>query len=269
MTEPIFHFRLRELSAIQPWGTPDAPTLSWFGLTDGWYWLTLGGQELFRDLPQPGHPEPELPYADYTVVRLWEDVLTLLPDALAPLPDALAEWIEADPVGACLRTMAFLRSMDGKPCRGEVEEAYVGLEWFSHRRLSEGHIAGPRLCVWRVKDQVRLTWWSDSQWEYDVFVEGTLTMHVDAFIDEVKRFDGAFLGAMTAHVTQLVAQGGLPGVRIDLNQVEMEDVSRSRWFARAMSKAERHTPDWEPALAWFAANAHVLAHPAEQAKTPA
>ena len=41
MPEPIFHFRLRELSAIQPWGQAKGdPFLFWFGLTDGWYWLT-------------------------------------------------------------------------------------------------------------------------------------------------------------------------------------------------------------------------------------
>jgi hypothetical protein len=59
MPEPIFHFRLRELSAIQPWGQDD-PYLSWFSLTDGWYWLTLGGQELFRahftHRDHPSHP---------------------------------------------------------------------------------------------------------------------------------------------------------------------------------------------------------------------
>ena len=44
----IFHFRLRDIDAIAPWGSPAHPTLSWFGLSDGWYWLTLDGQELFR-----------------------------------------------------------------------------------------------------------------------------------------------------------------------------------------------------------------------------
>lgn len=74
----IFNFELRPVHAITPWGG-ESPTLSWFGLSDGWYWLELGGQEIFRARAvEPGEP----PYADYQVVRLWEDVLELFPAVL-------------------------------------------------------------------------------------------------------------------------------------------------------------------------------------------
>ena len=50
----------------------DTPSLHWFGLTQGWYWIEAGG------------PEP-LPYVDYYVVRLWEDlgfrILATVPEA--------------------------------------------------------------------------------------------------------------------------------------------------------------------------------------------
>jgi hypothetical protein len=216
--------------------------------------ITMGRNTHFRYLPHPDYPEPELPYADYTVVRLWEDVLALLPNALASLPDAIAAWVEDEPLATCQRIRAFLDSLEGKPLRGEVEEAYVALEWFSRRFLSSGHIAGPRLIVWSVKDHVRLTWWSDPTSTLVVPVAGTVTMHVDDLIAEVTRFDGAFLAAMTVHVKQLVKQGGLPGVRIDLNQLELEDVQRARWLPQAMRKAARHEPDWAPALAWLEAH---------------
>ena len=37
----LFEFVLRPLEEVQPWGV-DEPTLHWFGLTDGWYWIEAG-----------------------------------------------------------------------------------------------------------------------------------------------------------------------------------------------------------------------------------
>ena len=69
----LFNFLLRPVETIVPWGD-ETPTLSWFGLSYGWYWLELGGQEVFRARTvTPGKP----PYADYQVARLWEDLLEL------------------------------------------------------------------------------------------------------------------------------------------------------------------------------------------------
>lgn len=44
----LFNFMLRPTAEIAPWGTPDNPTLSWFGLSDGWYWISIAGDEIFR-----------------------------------------------------------------------------------------------------------------------------------------------------------------------------------------------------------------------------
>ena len=42
-----FRFRLKPVEDIAPWGgsAPDErPYFSWFGLTDGWFWIEVGGQ---------------------------------------------------------------------------------------------------------------------------------------------------------------------------------------------------------------------------------
>ena len=47
----LFNFRLKNTEDIAPWSTPskgDALSLHWFGLTDGWFWIDIGGQQLFR-----------------------------------------------------------------------------------------------------------------------------------------------------------------------------------------------------------------------------
>ncbi len=43
----LFNFQLRPVTAIAPFGS-GWPTLHWFGLSDGWYWLDVAGAELFR-----------------------------------------------------------------------------------------------------------------------------------------------------------------------------------------------------------------------------
>jgi hypothetical protein len=48
-----FRFELRPLDEVEPWGD-DPPSLSWFGLTDGWYWIEAGGHELLRRRLSPG-----------------------------------------------------------------------------------------------------------------------------------------------------------------------------------------------------------------------
>ncbi|WSK39909.1 DUF5984 family protein [Micromonospora maris] len=65
--------------------------LHWFGLTDGWYWIDLNGHELLRysdhtmrHLHADGYEG--MPYVDYYVVRLWEDLLQALPAVLEPVP---------------------------------------------------------------------------------------------------------------------------------------------------------------------------------------
>lgn len=99
-------FRLRPVDDIAPWQpvpSPDArtpdwlrrPNLGWFALTYGWYWIEVGQAELYRYSQeavnamvreQPDAPWAsellQMPYDDYQVSRLWEDLLELLPDVL-------------------------------------------------------------------------------------------------------------------------------------------------------------------------------------------
>jgi hypothetical protein len=56
------------LDEVSPWGR-DQPTLHWFGLTEGWYWIEADGHQLLR-WTRPDGPHP---YVDYYLARLWEE----------------------------------------------------------------------------------------------------------------------------------------------------------------------------------------------------
>src|SRR5579859_7957306 len=97
----LFNFRLRHVDEIAPWGEEGDYSLSWFGLTDGCYWMDCGGQELFRHSDaiieawkRSGHPLSDPPYMDYQIVRLWEDLLEILPAILSPVPQQILERIK-------------------------------------------------------------------------------------------------------------------------------------------------------------------------------
>ncbi len=86
ITLTLFNFQLRAFADIMPFNDHEEPFLHWFGLTDGWYWLQMNeNDEFFRystDLLahwEKNYPEDPtlLPYADYYVVRLWEDILEI------------------------------------------------------------------------------------------------------------------------------------------------------------------------------------------------
>lgn len=46
-----FRFELAAIESIAPRGEPSHPTLSWFALTWGDFWIDLGHDELFRYTP--------------------------------------------------------------------------------------------------------------------------------------------------------------------------------------------------------------------------
>jgi hypothetical protein len=138
--EAQFHFRLRPVDEILPWGN-ERPSLSWFGLSDGWYWLEIDGQELFR----VSDTRPKIPpYVDYQVVRLWEDILEIAPDVLGEVPSDIAAQL-CDPDG-------WLAAVERIQADDTLDEELVenGLGWWRARYLDSSHlVAAPRLWLWR------------------------------------------------------------------------------------------------------------------------
>lgn len=231
-------FVLRPTADIQPWGEPGRFSLSWFGLSDGWYWLDLGGQELFRVR------EPEIatqpPYADYQIVRLWEDLLDLLPAVLEPVPADLAQLLRTPE--RFLATVERLQNDDlaDENWRPRISE---GLAFWHARHLDSGHlVAAPHLWLWRDNATVHALWRSSTRdaklW---LPAAGYLSMPVDQFVSELRAFDQAFLKAMGERVQSLQRSEGVAGVHIDLEQLAVEQRDRSTWLESALFKDATET----------------------------
>lgn len=247
----LYNYILRPVAEITPWGKPGQHTLSWFGLSDGWYWLELAGQELFRgrEPARPGEP----PYVDYQVVRLWEDLLDLVPAVLAPVP--------ADIAGLLRSPESFLAQIERLQEADLADETSMGkrlrdgLAFWHARYLGSSHlVAAPRLWFWRDGETVHALWRSPPAgaeiWQP---AAGDMAMPLDHFVDEVRAFDRSFLTTMGERVRSLQGSGGLPGVQIDLDHLAAEQRDRATWLENALSRTL--SEDWESAR-------HVLAgHP--------
>ncbi|MEU0805560.1 DUF5984 family protein [Streptomyces sp. NPDC005970] len=250
-----FRFGLTPLEQVRPWGRGDRPVLHWFGLTDGWYVIDLGEHELLRysegtvrRLRGGGDGEgagPSHPYADYYVVRLWEDLLALLPAALEPVPEDLAGFVARD-------------SSDWHWEDTPQIDAAVG--WHSDRDLNTGYLrVAPDIRCWRTvageRDVMHVSWAHRSDPEDEIEFAapdtGRVTVPTSAFVAAVGELDRALLEAMEQRIGELEAAGPPPGVELDLEQLRREHRDRAGWLRRA--REYEYATDWAAVRAGAAA----------------
>ncbi|MFI1382039.1 DUF5984 family protein [Embleya sp. NPDC020886] len=224
-----FRFVLRPVSAVRPWGA-DPPRLGWFILTDGWYRIEVGGHELLRYADVA--PDSEPPWVDYHVVRLWEDVLDLMPQALEPVPADLLDFVAGELPAATW------------PAAPEIEAARA---WHAGHSLTMGHLrAAPDIRFWRTvsggADTMTVAWSHPVDPDDDdpiVFTApptGRVVLPTDAFVAAVTAFDRELFAAMEERVAGLEAAGPPAGVDLDLRGLRHEQRDRAGWLAEATTR---------------------------------
>ena len=194
---PLFNFRLSPLDeqTMQSGGS------SWYFLTAGAYWMTVGDAELFRytdellqHFERRGYPH-ESPYETYFVYQLYRDLRAVVPEALEPVPPDVIrqlDWLEAVrrrilcggaqvvPADVILR----LSGDDDPDASPLAMLCYGATDWWRARRLPVMHlVANPDIYFWRVGDRVRVRWrnsecrldgirvWTAGDGEYDLPAE--------------------------------------------------------------------------------------------------
>lgn len=240
---PLFAFKLRDVDEIVPWGRSDALSLGWFGLTDGWYWMNVGQEQLFVGRDQGSGPT----YVDYQVVRLWEDVLDLLPAALEPVPGEIAALLE--PGNDWLSWYG--RACDWATDSGKRELLDTATGWATRRWLDTGHlVAGPNVWFCRVEDRGLVLWDNRNRvqdgkpiWKA---TSGRLELPIDDFHAEVSGFHDRLMHAMSERVMAARDSWTRKDVRVDVPQLADEQRDRQTWLANALRRAAVLEPtDWE------------------------
>jgi hypothetical protein len=244
-----FHFKLLPVDEIAPWGK-ETPSLHWFGLTMGWFWITARDQELFRytDAAQQffqagsDSPMPALPYEDYPVARYWEDLIEMLPSILDPIPDDIAVRIQDSETGGRWQEAArgWMES-DTADSDTAWETYYAAVGWWGNRTWDAGHLAyPPRFWLWRTGDTVLLRWDNRAVTVGDnipvwTATYGEITVSVTDFIASVTSFDARFLDAMAARVETIRAHWSRPEIALDIDELIQSQKTQSTLLQAALN----------------------------------
>ncbi|MCP2291381.1 DUF5984 family protein [Nocardia amikacinitolerans] len=252
-------FELAPLGEVVPWG--EHRRLHWFGLTQGRYCLEVGGVELLRYAARPGNSKCDggaavASWVDYYVVRLWEDLLAVLPSALEPVPADLAEFFAA---GAERWVETGDPALLDDPAIDAASEAY-SLRWTDTSYLR----FGPAFRWWRTlgaEDTVTVAWQftldPDGEIMFSAPPSGTRTVSTEEFIAVVADFDHRLMQAMQERVDHLTAAGAAPGIELDIPALIREQAQRRTWLPRALTRQD--DTDWAAVRAGAAILAPHLA----------
>jgi len=252
MAQPLIEFKLRPLAEIQPWGAPGDLNLSWFGLTDGTWWINAGDLRLFEyssvAVTELGAPQ----YCDYQVVRLYEDLMDLLPHALEEVPAQLVPCISLEARSWWSDTWEHWMAALPDENIGDAEFALIDSagSWRGRRMLDSAYLTPSfDLRIWSAQGAVHLEWDNRAKLVEDVCawtaVIGSFDLPAIEFLAEVRDFGERFMQAMAERVQQ-VRGGALDGrgIRVDVEGLAREQVQRSRDFQERLS-AGRSRTDWE------------------------
>ncbi|HTI13753.1 MAG TPA: DUF5984 family protein [Dictyobacter sp.] len=268
----FFHFQLNPIAEIKPWGKKDEPVLHWFGLSDGQYWIQIGETELFRYsnmFLEAYYPQSSVAvctlqsYVDYYVVRLWEDILAIMPTILDPLPTSLVQRVE--PIDKWLQWCEKVRNWLDDPqelCSEETLDTRLdiynkALLWWENRQLYTGPINfEPGIFFWSDGQFVHCVWDSRDSKSKDKFliwasVYGTEVVPMTTFIEAVTSFNGRFISAMAERVDTALVDWSRPEIQLDLGQLADEHLQRSEHFAKCIAEIPvraKSATEWESIL---------------------
>ena len=240
-----FQFEFHPLADVPPWGG-DQPTLHWFGLTSGWFWIEADG----RHLPQYSERAVQRwnlnrPYPDYYVVRLWEDLLILCWALTEPVPADVVHFVDGSFPS---------RELPDDDISPAVDAAF---EAQSDYQLDLGYLTNaPAVTCWRhiaadldlVTLRQRILPAGRDTFDGPDLLE--VTVPTAEFFAAVHDFDRRLIAAMAERVTELERTGPPAGVELDVDTLRAEHVRRDRWLAERLA-APRHV-DWSQVRAGIA-----------------
>lgn len=229
-------FELSALEEVVPWG--EHRRLHWFALTQGRYCLDIGGVEFLRYATPPTDSPDEsgsAAWVDYYVVRLWEDLLGVLPSALEPVPDDLVEFFAAG-------SGHWVETED--PAVDAATDAY-GVRW-----TDSGYLRfGPSFRWWRTldpEDTITVAWQQNADPEGEIVFSappsGRRTIETSDFVSAITDFDRRLLDAMQERIDRLTETGLARDIELDLPALVREQAQRRTWLSRAL--AAQGETDW-------------------------
>jgi Family of unknown function (DUF5984) len=250
----LFDFTLVPLNKVHPWGEPSNLHLSWLELTEGFYRLKVGSDYLFNysnefiNYHADRYPDDyDGSFVDHYIVRLWEDVLSILPDVLNPLPERLCRLLELSYKERChwydRATDWMEKEVDRNPIKEEeVWETFAqATSWIGDRQLDSAYLQNhPRIWLWSTEDTVTIAWdnidivhegipiWSS--------VRGKYSIPRHQFLEEVRAFNDKLFVEMGERVQTICDRWDRPEVNVDVESLQEKQSDRSTWLENTVTK---------------------------------
>lgn len=234
----MINFKLRELDIIEPWGQEPELSLHWFGLTDGYLWLTFGNETIYEYSKEAMDflGDKTTPYNDYQLSRFIED-FTMLFDKINEIVPAEFYDLTKDlnKFHSDVEKWLDIYNTDEDDYSDSFYEEYDKLiSWTYERSLYSGHlVGGPKLYFFRRNDKVRIVWETEHYLENGINLwtakNGSFEMNYSVFIDKIKVFGKAFFAEMDRQVDLAIAKDW-GNILIDKKELVEEHYERKNNF---------------------------------------
>lgn len=246
----LFDFCLRPLEEVQPWGQSPDLSLSWFGLTEGFYRLQVGSEfllnysdEFVNHWARRSSNGYSGSFIDYYVVRFWEDILDMLPDMLEPLPPELSSFFENDRTAWFRWERDALNWLDNQFDEDKAVETFeLAVSWQHTRRLDAAYLQNaPRIWIWSTDRNVIVSWdnteialegipvWSAGQ--------GHHAIERSEFLDKVRAFNNRLISEMAERVESVCDRWCRTEIYVDIQQLKYEQQDRKTWLNQALKRS--------------------------------
>lgn len=223
----IKHY-LKKIEEIKPWGkTKSECYLHWFGLTDSYYWFSLGQTELLRyseDFVKKHRMDLTFPYVDYQYARIHDDFLTILDKVLIPIPSNVFSYIDnMEKFDAFKKSLSLWINNVWNEEDEQYDEIYLpASKWIYSRKLDSGYLVGaPAIYFFVCNDKVYIRWYCDYKDEDGIMMwkelKGEYVMNYSTFINEVKESFELFWHSMDKRVEDVLSNWNHDDIFIDKN----------------------------------------------------
>lgn len=245
----LINFTLVPIENIHPWGNQGDHYLHWFGLTDGEYWIQAGNASLFEYSAHAQTGDGGR-YCAYQVVRLYEDLIEMLPYILEPIPDLFEKYIWGDTGNTWQEVCS---TWFDKNCDFMEQSLFYKIydsatAWIGKRTLDSTHLSpSAKIAIWSDQEYVYIGW-DNREKTIDEAPAWTATLGKhklprDKFLEEVKSFHHRLMAQMATRITQIQAGALAPDIKVDLPGLIKEQEQRLLTLDTSLSHLP-HT-DWE------------------------
>lgn len=255
----IIRHKIKEIRDVVPWGNEvDGYSLHWFGITDYYYWISLGQTELLRytdEFLDKYGLDREFPYVDYQFARIFEDFFAIFSNIVTPVPEYVFKYIEDidcfDAYGESL--IHWLNNVWDEEDQQFDEVFSPARDWICDRKLDFGYLIGaPDIYFFTYNDNVYIRWeckYTDDEgtkmWKES---RGEFIISYSEFLEGVKQSFDSFFDSMDERVNEILNEKAIYNFSINKELLVKNHNERKRVynssFKYIVSELDKEQANW-------------------------